>query len=162
MLISLVGRVLRKPVLWLVAFSVVLVACGGKQSGELVVSDAYLNIPPKGALVAGGFMVIANGRSADVHLRSVETEAFALVEMHETKVIDGMMRMRPQEKVLIPKGAQVVFKPGGLHLMLMQPQAGLRAGETMTASVTFEGEDGETMVLQVPFEVRDPLGRTRP
>lgn len=158
MTVSSTRRRVTRRVLVSIALAIFFTACGNKPNAELVVSDAYFNVPPKGAMAAGGFMTVHNGRKDDYRLVSAEMPGFSRVEIHETTMIDGMMRMRPQSSVAVAAGQTVSFQPGGLHLMLMQPQSIPAAGDSVTAQLAFESADGSAMNMQVIFEVRDPIG----
>jgi copper(I)-binding protein len=54
---------------------------------------------------------------------------FGDVSLHETQVVDGVSRMREVERLPVAPGAEAVLAPGGLHLMLMQPDAVMAEGE---------------------------------
>lgn len=49
------------------------------------------------------------------------------------------MQMRPVDKVDVPARGRVAFEPGGLHLMLVDLQRPLRAGEQLALTFVFEG-----------------------
>ena len=54
------------------------------------------------------------------------------------------------EKLELPTGEAVEFRPGGLHLMLMGPMRPLRAGDSVAMQLQFEGRQE----LDVEFTVR--------
>ena len=70
-------------------------------------------------------------------IRVTSTEA-AKVEIH-THTMDrrGVARMRAVPEVAIPAGKQVVFKPGGLHLMLFGLRTPLKKGGTVPLTLHF-------------------------
>jgi copper(I)-binding protein len=47
------------------------------------------------------------------------------------------MRMRQVKEVVVPAGAIVELKPGGLHLMFMNIKAPLTAGEAVPVKLKF-------------------------
>ncbi len=65
-----------------------------------------------------GYLSIENSGAEDEVLVAVKSDAFERIEIHEHTNIDGMMRMRPVARVVVPAGAVVDFKPRGLHLMM--------------------------------------------
>ena len=70
--------------------------------------------------------------------------------MHETLMVDGVMKMEALEQIsLSPKGG-VELKPGGKHLMLFSPRGELSVGDRIPFTVIFD--DGTTRVVE--FEVR--------
>lgn len=63
-----------------------------------------------------------------------------------------MMTMRPVEAVEVPAGARVVFEPGGYHVMVLNLDEALVAGEELPVTLTFE-KAGD---IEVVAEVREP------
>ena len=51
-------------------------------------------------------------------------------EIHQSKITDGVMSMHAVPRVVLNKNSQVEFKPGGLHIMLMDLKKRPVAGET--------------------------------
>ena len=124
----------------------------------VAVSDAWSRAMPPGAKVAGGFMTIRNGGAQDDRLLSLSSEAAGSVEVHEVREVDGVMQMRPLvDGLVIPAGGEVELKPGGYHLMFMQPAQAFKEGDTVTATLVFE-QGGEQ---KVDFKVLG-LGATGP
>src|SRR5690606_17917768 len=68
----------------------------------------------------------------------------------ETRVVDGVSRMREVPGLPVAAGGVVELRPGGLHLMLMRPVSPLAAGDV--ARVEFILSDGRS--IGVDFEVR--------
>ncbi|MFM7124456.1 MAG: copper chaperone PCu(A)C [Actinomycetes bacterium] len=91
-----------------------------------------------GAPAAAGYMDIANtGRSGD-RLVSASTPHAARVEIHQSSMEGGMMRMKAlPEGVEIPAGGKVSLAPGGLHLMLFGPKAAVTEGDRIPVTLTF-------------------------
>lgn len=133
-----------------------LAACG--QKGTVEIGEGYINAPPAGAMMAAGFLKISNGTRTPITVTGVELGEFKRVEVHETRMEDGMMRMRPRPRVEVAAGETVSFVPGGLHLMLMQPVRPLQAGEVLEGSVLLNQADGTTNRVPLTFEVRSPAG----
>jgi copper(I)-binding protein len=65
---------------------------------------------------------------------------------------DETMSMHPQESVLVPGRGQVIFEPGGLHVMLVGLQQDLVEGDEIDLTLRFQ-EAGE-ITLQVAVEQR--------
>ena len=119
-----------------------------------VVTDGWLRMPPVSMPMLAGFGTIRNDCAEAVTVVAAGSPAFADVSVHETRIVDGVSRMRAMPELVIPPGASVTLAPGGLHLMLMQPRAGLQAGDKV--GIDFELKDGG--VLHGQFEVRKPGG----
>ncbi|GAP67411.1 copper metallochaperone, bacterial Cox17-like protein [Mizugakiibacter sediminis] len=101
-------------------------------AGRLTVEDAWIRAAPPGAMMLAGYMVLGNAGDAPVVLAAADSDAFGEVSMHRTVEEHGVARMRPLERVSVAPGQRVVFAPGGMHLMLMQPKRALHAGDRVT------------------------------
>jgi len=77
------------------------------------------------------------------------SKAFGDVSLHETTLVDGVSRMRAVERLPIAAGATVELKPGGLHLMLMQPEVALKAGAQLPLRLSLEDGRKVDGTLQV-------------
>ncbi len=107
--------------------------------GHLELTDLWTRATPPNAPSAGGYLTITNtGDEAD-RLVAVSSPEAKMGEIHEMKVEDGIMTMRPLDDGLeIPPRASVTLAPGGFHLMFVDPKHPLAEGEEMPVTLTFE------------------------
>ncbi len=102
---------------------------------------------PNGAV----YMTLTNGGESDETLLKIETDAAQVAELHETQIDEqGVMRMRPVERLLLPAGESIVLEPGGKHIMLIDLKEGLVAGESFRLTLTFEKSGSQT--VEVPIQ----------
>jgi copper(I)-binding protein len=104
--------------------------------GSIKVENAYTRATVPGQMAAGGFMKIENKGTAD-QLVSASSPVAGEVQLHEMAMDGNVMRMRQVKEVVVPAGATVELKPGGLHLMFMNIKAPLAAGETVPVKLKF-------------------------
>ena len=117
-----------------------------------VVKDGWIRLVPGGMPMHAGFGRIDNACPMPATVISVSSPAYSSVELHESKVVDGINRMRQVPELrIVPQGA-ATLKPGGLHLMLMQPKATLKEGSRVV--IEFKLKDGRSVLGE--FEVRKP------
>lgn len=116
------------------------------------VSEGWLRLPPGRMPMLAGFGRIENGCPAPVTIVGVSSPAFADTSLHETRIVDGVSRMRALPELRIAPDGAAVLKPGGMHLMLMEPRAPLKAGSRVV--VEFALKDGGTLLGE--FVVRKP------
>ncbi|TWI04871.1 hypothetical protein IP90_01012 [Luteimonas cucumeris] len=116
------------------------------------VRDAWIRLVPGGMPMHAGFGRIENRCPDPVSVVSASSPAYGSVELHETRVVDGVSRMRAVPELRIAADGTATLQPGGLHLMLMQPHAALKAGDKVTLAFTLA--DGRK--LPAEFEVRNP------
>jgi len=141
-----------KPYLLIVLLAIILVGCGGKTTGELIIEDAWARTG-----IAGGnsavYFIIKNGMGEDDALLSASCDTAKMTQVHMSSMdAEGNMSMSEQERVEIPAGESVEFAQGGLHVMLMNLNQDLVNGDSLEVTLSFE-KSGD-VVLQVP--VREP------
>ena len=112
----------------------------------------WIRMLPGGMPMMGGFGRIANRCPNPAIIIKASSPAFADTSLHETRIIDGISRMRAVAILRIAPGGVANLAPGGLHLMLMQPTTRLRAGSRV--AVRFQLQDGRELVGT--FELRQP------
>lgn len=113
--------------------------------------------------------VSATGTGAFMQLRSAEggqllevrSPVAGVAEVHEMAMVNNVMKMRAVDRLPLPAGQPVDLKPGGFHVMLMDLQAPLKAGETVPLTLVIEGKDGKRFTQDVRATVR-PLNATLP
>jgi uncharacterized protein YcnI len=131
----------------------------GITAGDLVVASPWSNATPGGARNGAGYLTITNTGSKPDVLVSATSSVAERVEIHETTTdADGVAKMRQVAGGLqIKPGETVELRPLGLHLMLLGLKAGLKSGDTYTATLRFE----RAGTVDVPFAVK-PMGGAAP
>lgn len=114
------------------------------------VEGAYVRAVPPGQVNSAAFMSLHNGGSQAHALVAARSSAAANVELHAHTMRDGMMRMRPVEKIDLPAGQAVTLQPGGLHLMLIGLPRSLVVGEDAVLTLVFE--DGSEQAVNAPVQ----------
>ena len=116
----------------------------------LEVSAAWAR-PANAGQNSAAYFTISNPNSSAVRLLSASSSAASAVELHMSMLDNrGVMSMHPQEAVEIPAVGVVDFKPGGLHVMLIDLQQDLNPGDSLSLTLEFEG--GEPISLDVPVK----------
>jgi copper(I)-binding protein len=109
------------------------------KAGDLVISQAWSRATPGGAKIGGGYLTIENKGTAADRLIGGSGDISAKVELHEMKMDNGVMTMRPLDKGLaIEPGKTVKLAPGGYHLMLLDLKSPLKQGDKVPVTLEFE------------------------
>ena len=98
------------------------------------------------------YLTLRNESDTADRLLEASTEAAREVQIHQSQMEDGVMRMRRVESLEVATGESVRLEPGGYHLMLIDPTRSLQAGATFPLALRFE-ESGEQVVT---VTVRQP------
>lgn len=109
--------------------------------------------PAMAGMMGAGFFTLANGKTPE-SLTAAASPLAAKVEIHRSSMAGGVMSMARQDTVPVPAGAQVVFAPGGYHLMLMGLKQTLKAGDVVPVTLTFAG--GKTVAAELKVAVQAP------
>jgi periplasmic copper chaperone A len=119
--------------------------------GRINIIGPWSRATPGSAKVAGGFFTLNNQGEPDSLMSAAAPEIAGRVEMHETTLNDGIMRMREKEGgIPLPSNGTTQFKPGGLHVMFMDLKRPLKAGERFKAELVF----AKAGKITVEFTVR--------
>lgn len=149
-----------KKVLSLTAalFTVAAIAsCGSTQSDSagLVIenpvvrsidSASYKN-ESSGKYMTGSFMTITNNGGEDVSLVGGSSPVAGIVEIHE--VLNGVMQPMANGLV-IPAGKSVKLRMGGYHVMLLELDRQLNAGDEVEVTLRFS--DGSEQTVTAPVK----------
>jgi copper(I)-binding protein len=124
------------------------------QAQPASVKDAWVRAPAPGQKVAGVYMEIVS--RTNTALVAVASPAAARAELHSTALEDGVMKMRPLERIELPAGTAVKLAPGGLHVMLIDLKQPLQRGEKVPLTLTvLQFDSGSRSVFTIRAEVRD-------
>lgn len=86
---------------------------------------------------AAGYVTIGNSGEADA-LVSARSPRAERIELHTHLMEDGVMKMREVEKVNVPARGIAEFKPGGFHLMIFGLDSGVKPGDSLSLTLTFD------------------------
>jgi copper(I)-binding protein len=121
-----------------------------EQIGALSISQAWTRATPPRAQTAGGFLTIENTGDAPDRLIGASSPIASQVEIHEMRMDNGVMVMRPAaDGITIPAGGSVTLAPGGFHIMFMQLKEGLAEGDAVTVELSFEHAGNIEVVFPV-------------
>ena len=125
--------------------AVIAAACGSDDSGRIDVSEAQFRTTPNG--LGAGYLTISNTTDDPVTLRAASSPEVERIELHESEMQDGVIKMTPRpEGFTVDPGAQVVLEPGGKHLMLFSPEP---SGDELQITLDF---GTETIVVAAEFD----------
>ncbi|MEY4599462.1 MAG: hypothetical protein RLZZ445_2259 [Pseudomonadota bacterium] len=124
---------------------------------EVSVKNAWIRGTVQGQNATGAFMELT-GKS-NTRLVGAASPAAKSVEVHNMKVDNGVMKMFPVDGVDLPAGKPVKLAPGGFHVMLMDLQKPLKAGDKVPLKLTFETANKKRETLDLNVEVRDLKGQ---
>ena len=129
--------------------------CGGPDAPKIRVDESWARAMPLLEEGGGGmtnsavYLVVQNNGDAADWLRSAETSVASRVEVHESKMVDDVMRMRRIDGLEVPPRGTVELRPGGIHLMLLGLTRPLVEGEEFDLTLNFEGSGDLTVTVPI-------------
>ncbi len=133
------------------ALGLLLASCRAAEKAPAIsIDDAWARASVGPQLSSAAYFTIRNDGGADALL--AVTSPVADASLHSTSMDNGVMRMRPLDRLDIPANGIVQLKPGGTHVMLMGMRAPLVAGSTIQLELKFEhsGDKHVTAAVKPP------------
>lgn len=131
-----------------------LAACArddGDASCAPRVRDGWVRLVPGGMPMHAGFGRIENACAAPATIVSASSPSYGSVMLHESRIVGGVNQMRMLQELRLKPDDAAVLKPGGLHLMLVDPTSPLKPGSHV--AIDFALKDGRHVLGD--FEVRN-------
>lgn len=118
-------------------------------------SAVWSRAMPPSAPTGAVYLVLRNNTaSGDIRLVAASTPLADKVELHTHRHVNGLMHMEQIESVVIPAGQSILFKPGGLHLMMFDLHQPLVAGSQFPLQLKFD--DGTQLQVSVDILESNP------
>lgn len=104
-------------------------------------------------LPAGGYMTLRNPTAEPAVLTAAHSQACGTMMLHESVGQNGQEKMVAVKNVVIPAHGSFTFRPGGYHVMCMQPT--MKPGQSVAVTLEFV----HLAPLTVAFKVYGATGR---
>ena len=126
---------------------------GDVVKGDLKIENPWVRttIPDR---PSAGYMTVRNaGDGADAIVSASSPDA-ERIELHTHLMENGVMKMRPVEKIDVPAKGSAELKSGGLHLMIFGVKKPLKDGEALPITVVFE----KAGPVEIDFKIKTIAG----
>lgn len=128
-------------------------SCFVSANENISISDVWISEAPPTVSVLAAYAKIQNTSNEAQTLILIRSPIFSKIEIHLSKVVNDMAKMEKQNSLTIPAQGSVELSPGAFHLMLFDPKALLKAGDTTTITFTFA--DGTSNTVEATVEKRN-------
>lgn len=118
-------------------------------SEELLVREAWIREGPPVAKSLAGYMRLENTGLQAKTIVAVEATGFASAMLHQSRMEGDMAMMEHLDSVTILPGQVLDFVPGQRHIMLMMPQAPLKAGDSVEMTLFFADQSCQSITVTV-------------
>ncbi|TNE33363.1 MAG: copper chaperone PCu(A)C [Alphaproteobacteria bacterium] len=115
----------------------------------IMVMDAWSRARPGGSMMGGAFATIENKSDHPDRLVSVSSPVADKVQIHESVMQGGVMKMLERDEIVLSAGQKVMLKPGSFHVMLMGLKKDLTKGVEFPLTFHFERAGDITVKVHV-------------
>ena len=123
---------------------------------QIEIKDPWVRSAPPTASVMAGYLQLINHSHDTISLESVSSPQFHSVEIHRTVNREGVMHMEKMEPLDLAGHQEIIFEPGGFHLMLMNPHEPLHEGDVV--HLVFKFSNGDEIMVDAKVQDRGPGG----
>lgn len=118
------------------------VGCGDDDAApapeEATINVVNPFVPEPPADLGAAYMVIENHDEVADRLVAATSDVAGMVELHQTKMENGAMKMSRVEGMEIPAGGELKLERGGYHMMLIDLNRDLKQGDEVSLTLSFE------------------------
>jgi copper(I)-binding protein len=134
--------------LFILAFigTLLLSACGAP--GDIEIHSPWVRPTAQGENAAV-YLTIHNHSANPDELIGASSNMADMVEIHESKMVNDVMQMNMLKSVPVAAGEEVVFMPGGLHIMLVNVKQELKLGDHVGVILHFKNHADIVVDVQV-------------
>ena len=125
-------------------------------AAQITVKEPWVRATVAAQKATGAFMQISS--ASDAKLVEAKSPVAGVVEIHEMKMDNHVMKMRAVSGVALPAGKTVELKPGGYHVMMMDLKAQVKEGDTVPLTLVFEGKDKKRETVEVKAVAKSLTG----
>jgi Cu-Zn family superoxide dismutase len=118
------------------------------QNDTVHVGKGWATAPIGASKNGAAFLTLYNTGQTDAALRRAEAPGVSRVELHRTTMDEGVMRMRPVDRIVVPARGHAALRPGGLHVMLIGA-GDLTVGGEVELTLHFAEAESRTVSLPV-------------
>ena len=101
------------------------------------------------------YLTIHNPTPAAIQLIGASTMSSDTVEIHQSALESGIMRMRPVSALTLAPESSLSFEPGQHHLMVKGLQRSLASGDSLTVTFRFSNGEAVPAVAHVKWELAE-------
>ena len=108
---------------------------------DIRIENAWIGSTDEGDDMSVAYMSLLSNE--DLILTSVTSPRIKTIEMHNTIIEKGVMKMRMTNEIKIEQGKTFEFKSGGSHLMLMDFKGPLKARQKVKLVLHFKDKKNQ-------------------
>jgi copper(I)-binding protein len=112
-------------------------------------SDPWIRLLPPTVMHTAAYVTITNSDNKPDTLINVSSTAVNSLSVHQTKNVDGMMKMLSVDNLQVPANGKINLAPGGYHIMLMGLESPLAEKQKITMTFEFKNAGKVDVIFPV-------------
>lgn len=132
----------------LVAVLAAIALAGCDPAPGVRVSDAVVRLPAVPGRPGAAYFTL-EATTIPMRLLGVASPQIERIELHQSSMIGGVMRMGPLEETRFDDSKRMLFAPGGHHAMLFGIDPAVKAGGTVRLTFDFDAAPDVTVEARV-------------
>ena len=117
---------------------------------EMGVTNGWIRATPPNAKMGAAYLTVINHQDQADALIGASSSLAEVVEIHNVKEENGMLKMYPVDSLEIPAKDMAMLKPGGYHIMLINLKQAPKLGESHTLTLRFR--QAPDLVVELPVQ----------
>lgn len=142
---------MNRILVFILAVVPLLSSCAAPAAEGVQVHDAWVRPAARGG---NGAVYFGIRSSAEDEIVGISSDAAEAVEMHESRMNGDVMQMHQLQSLPLGAGEEVIFEPGGLHVMLVNLKQDLKTGDEIQIILHFKNY--QDILLPVPVQDAPP------
>jgi hypothetical protein len=114
------------------------------------VTNSWIRATPPNAKMGAAYLTVTNHQDQADELIGASSPLAEMLEIHNVKEENGMMKMYPVASIEIPAKGMAMLKPSGYHIMLINLKQAPRLGETHMLTLKFR--EAPDLVVELPVQ----------
>lgn len=123
-----------------------LINAHSNEDKTITFSTPWIRLLPPTVMHTAAYVTIDNSSNKPDTLLNVTSTVVNSLSVHQTKNVDGMMKMLSADNLQIPAHGKIALAPGGYHIMLMGLESSLVENQEITMTFEFKNA-GEIDVI---------------
>ena len=136
-----------------------LALASGAAFSQVTVKDPWVRATVPAQQSTGAFMQLT--ATQDLRLVEARSPAAGIVEIHEMRMENNVMKMNAVDGIALPAGKTVNLASGGYHVMMMDLKGQVKAGDTVPLTLVVEDKNKKRQTIEVKAVAR-ALGGAAP
>ena len=114
------------------------------------VTNGWIRATPPNAKMGAAYLTVMNHQDQADDLIGASSPLAEVVEIHNVKEENGMMKMYPLDSLEVPAKGTATLKPGGYHIMLINLKQAPKLGELHTLTLKFR--QAPDLIVELPVQ----------